>query len=236
LSPLQLRLGFPEFQLLLGSRVPLGVGVSVLPRPDLRLGSTPSLLAGPSSAGPGGASLSSPASPNLPLRLDWQTDLGVAGPLNRPGGAAFSADVAVSLVYEFDALSFGQCRRDSSGHELCFADFLHEPTGTVTVGLAGDDGRVSTWAASAGITVLDLHVLRDQRNLDRLELGLPVSFAYQSDSAGGASVSAQAGIGAEYHFTPSVSVVVTGNVTFTPDAQGIAVGAGGTATLLIHGS
>jgi hypothetical protein len=79
-------------------------------------------------------------------------------------------------------------------------------------------------------------VLRDQRNQDRLELGLPVGLSYQVDPTGATSLSAQAGVAAEYHVTDSVSVVVTGNVTFTPDAQGVNVGAGGTATLLIHGN
>jgi hypothetical protein len=236
LSPLRLHLGIPEFQLLLGNRLPLGIGVSVLPALDLRVSTTPSVLGGPSSAGTRGVSLSSPASPNPPFRLDWATDLGGSRSLNRrPDGATFSADVAVSLVYEFDAVSFGQCRRDSSGQELCFADFLHEPSGTMTIALAGDDGLVSSWAASAGIEIFNLHVWRDRQNLDRLEIGLPVGLAYQVDPTG-ASVSAQAGVAAEYHFTQSVSVVVTGNVTFTPDAQGVNVGAGGTATLLIHGS
>jgi hypothetical protein len=221
---------------MLGNPLPVGIGVSVLPRLDLGVRSTPSVLGGPTSPGPRGVSLSSPASPSSPFRLDWQTDVGVGGSLNRPGGATFSADVAVSLVYEFDAVSFGQCQRDSSGQEYCFADFLHEPTGTVTIGLAGDAGLVSTWAASAGIEILNLHVLRDQRNQDRLEIGLPVGLSYQADGMGGASMSGQAGVAAEYHFTQSISVVLTGIVTFTPDAQGINVGAGGTATLLIHGT
>lgn len=227
LSPLRLHVGFPEFQLLGGNRLRPGV--------DLRVRPTPSVLGGPSSAGTHGVSLTSPASPNSPFRLDVATDLGFSGSLNRPGGGAFSADVAVSLVYEFDAVHFGRCRSDSSGQEFCFADFLHEPSGTVTVTLAGDDGRVSAWAASAGIEIFDFHVLRDQRNLDVLELGVPVAFAYQVDPASGASGSVQAGLSAEYHFTQSVSVVVTGNVTFTPDAQGVNIGAGGTAALLIHG-
>jgi hypothetical protein len=205
--------------------------VFVVPEVDLRI--RPSFDLG--DRGARGPSLGSSASPNLPLRLDWATDLGVGGSLNRPGGAVLSADVAVSLVYEFDAVSWGQCRTDAGGQEYCLADFLHEPSGTVTISTAEPDGRVSSWAATAGITVLNLHLLRDPRNQDRLELGLPVGFSFQTDPTGATSVNAQVGVSAEYHVTQSVSVVVSGNVTFTPDARGVNVGAGGTATLLIHG-
>jgi hypothetical protein len=231
LAPLQLHLGLPEFQLMVGDRLSPGLRVSLLPRTGL--GSVAPAFSVPSSSS---VSPAPPSSPGSPFRVDTSRDVNVGGSLNRPGGAAPSADVSVSLVYELDAVSFGQCRTDESGQEFCLVDFLHEPTGTVTVNLAGMDGRALMWAATAGITVFNWHVLRDQLNQDRIELGLPVGFSYQVDPTGAATVSAQAGLSAEVHVTHSVSVVVNGNVTFTPDPQGVNVGAGGTVSILVHGN
>jgi hypothetical protein len=231
LAPLHLHLGLPEFQLMVGDRLPPGLRVSLLPRTVP--GSAAPAFSVPSSRG---VSLAPPSTPGSPFRVDVSRDVNVGGSLNRPGGAAPSADVAVSLVYELDAVSFGQCRTDEGGQEYCLVDFLHEPTGTVTVNLTGMEGQALMWAATAGITVFDWHVLRDQRNQDRLELGLPVGFSYQVDPTGASTVSAQAGLSAEVHVTHSVSVVVSGNVTFTPDDHGVNVGAGGTASILIHGN
>ena len=69
-----------------------------------------------------------------------------------------------------------------------------------------------------------------------LLLVLVTGLALANDPTGASTVSAQAGLSAEVHVTHSVSVVVSGNVTFTPDDHGVNVGAGGTASILVHGN
>jgi hypothetical protein len=191
--------------------IPLGPASAQLDPRLLELLRNPSMLQRPTPSAP----------TSLSMRDDMKVDFGVnlAKDLSTPftKWSSYNVEFFVAMVLQADAKQF----RDGYFGKRTGLDLLHQPAGTLTLGLPTARGGSSYVAANLALTLLDFHVFRNHSTKDLFELGLGQTGINLQDDGIVQKYSVQEGINLEWHATDERSIIVTAGFNLTIDRNGL---------------